>query len=139
MSTGPSERERCGCPLLIQQKMMSAASRTPAEKDTRKMVMEIPTAVPAVRQLTVVASPGSVEIGSVGIWKTIRVFTIYPINYHNTIYPHSIYTHAFYVALFYSSSTPILIILLPLFCTLHLLVTSSSFWEISHIRESHNS
>ena len=47
--------------------MMSAASRTPAEKDTRKMVVEIPTTVPAVRQLTVVASPGSVEIGSVGI------------------------------------------------------------------------
>ena len=31
------------------------------------MVMEIPTAAPALRQLTVVASPGSVEIGPVGI------------------------------------------------------------------------
>ena len=54
---------------------MRAASRAPAEKDSRKMMMEIPTTAPALRQLVVVASLGSVEIGSAGI-ETIRVVTI---------------------------------------------------------------
>ena len=56
---------------------------TPAEKDTRKMVMEIPTTAPAPRQLTVVASPGSVEIGPVGI--------------ENPQFPHEINYHAQYI------------------------------------------
>ena len=52
---------------------------TPAEKDTRKMVMEIPTAAPVLRQLTVVASPGSVEIGPVDI---VNPQFLLEINYH---------------------------------------------------------
>ena len=70
---------------------MSAVSRTPAEKDSRKMMMEIPTIIPALRQLVVVASLGSVEIGSVGIENHKGCHNIM---YNNYDYPHSIYTHS---------------------------------------------
>ena len=72
---GPSDGRRCCCPLLfpllplIQQKMMSVASRAPAEKETRKMAIERATTVSAVRPT--VAGSGSVEMsgsGVVGCW-----------------------------------------------------------------------
>ena len=44
---------------------MSVASRTPAERDTRKMVMEIPTAAPALRPAMADCGSGS-HPGSIG-------------------------------------------------------------------------
>ena len=36
--------------------MMSAASKAPAKKDTRKMVMDVPTTAPALRELVIAGS-----------------------------------------------------------------------------------
>ena len=89
---------------------MSAVSRTPAEKDARKRMMEIPTIIPALRQLVVVASLGSVEIGSAGIENhkgchNIMYNMIIHIPYIPTLYPfilcHAILFSTFY-CIFYS-------------------------------------
>ena len=106
---------------------MSAVSRTPAEKDTRKMVIEIPTTAPALRQL--VASLGSVEIGSAGIENHKGCHVQYD-------YPHSIYTHSIPI----HSTACSTLILLPLFCTLHLdfVYDLQSIKSHTIVRESHN-
>ena len=54
---------------------MSAVSRAPAEKDTRKMVTEIPTAAPALRPAVAdydsVSHPGS--IGKIAVTTYMHV------------------------------------------------------------------
>ena len=53
---GPSEGEVCGCLLLFPLHLnpqMTAASRAPTVKDSRKTVMETPTTAPAPRPTVV--------------------------------------------------------------------------------------
>ena len=61
------------------EKMVSIASMAPAEKETRKMVIEIPTTVPALRPALAgswsveMSGSGLVGCGSVGVCNNIHV------------------------------------------------------------------
>ena len=60
----PLEGEVCGCPLLFPLHLnpqMTAASRAPKVKDSRKMVMETPTTAPAPRPAVVHTTSGRAE------------------------------------------------------------------------------